>query len=335
MERGISVVICCYNSELKIRKVLTCLQNQSLKHHIDWEVLMVDNASTDGTAAVARESWKMEGVNLRVVNEPNPGISHARRRGIEDARYEIISFVDDDNWVESEWIQKVFDTMYSDLEIGIMGGLGIASFEGAPPSWFDRYESSYAVGPQGDKSGERKACLYGAGMNIRKSTWDNLKQKGFNFQLTGRKGNLLSSGEDFELSQAVILSGQKLYYCADLSFRHFMPSGRLTWDYLVRLTGSFGRSEPISGVYRSIVKGDRGFKAQKYQNRFFSLLRTTYDAVKFIPRGIRLIFIKKEGVNDHLEWVYLWNSLREKILLYGKFPKIVAEIRNGKWNQLT
>lgn len=333
MERGISVVICCYNSELKIAKVLTHLQNQNFNSQVAWEVLVVDNASTDETGAVAKESWSMEGVSLRVVNEPNPGISHARRRGFDDAHFEIISFVDDDNWVEADWIQKVYDTMYSDMEIGILGGVGIASFEEDPPEWFSAYQSSFAVGPQGDESGEHLSNLYGAGMNIRKSTWDKLRENGFNFQLTGRKGKLLSSGEDSELSQAVILSGQKLYYRSDLTFHHFMPTERITWDYLVRLTGSFGRAEAISGVYRSIIRGDRGYKAKKYQHRFFSLLRTGYDNVKFLPRHFRLFFIKKEGVDDHIKSVYLWNSFKEKLSLYPRFHSIVDELRQGKWNK--
>lgn len=335
MDRGISVVICCYNSELKIQKVLSYLQKQNFNPNINWEVLVVDNASTDRTAEEAKESWAMENVDLRVAHEPNPGISHARRRGFEDARFEIISFVDDDNWVEAEWIQKVYDTMYSDLEIAILGGVGIASFEETPPSWFAQNESSYAVGLQGDKSGERTTSVYGAGLNIRKSTWDNLQENGFKFQLTGRKGNLLSSGEDSELCQAVVLSGQKIFYRSDLTFYHFMPPGRLSWEYLMKLTGSFGRADAILGVYVSLRKGDRGFNAKKYQNRFFSLLRTAYDNVKFIPRHISLIFIKKEGSETHLKSVYLKSTLKEKISLYGRFPTIVTEIRNGKWNKLS
>jgi len=336
MERGISVVICCYNSELKIQKVLFYLQNQNIKDQLEWEVLVVDNASTDQTAEVAATSWTLEGVNLRVVNEPEPGISNARRRGFSDARFEIISFVDDDNWVETNWIQKVHDTMYSDLEIGILGGVGIASFEEEPPEWFSRYESSYAVGLQGEKSGDFQSNLYGAGMNIRRSSWNHLQENGFNFQLTGRKGKLLSSGEDSELSQAVLLSGHKLYYRSDLTFHHFMPPGRLTWDYLLKLTGSFGRSEPILGVYRSILRGDRGFNAMKYQHRFYTLLRTAGDNIKFLPRYLRLFFIQnREGVDDHLESVYLWNTLREKVLIFWKFHSIVTEIRQGGWNKLT
>ena len=335
MESGISVVICCYNSELKIQKVLSCLQDQRFKKEVAWEVLVVDNASTDRTAEVSMASWHLDGVNLRVVNESNPGISHARRRGFEEARFGIISFVDDDNWVESEWIQKVYDTMYSDLEIGILGGCGSAVSDVALPSWFHKYEAAYAVGQQGERSGEHHSILYGAGMNIRKSTWENLRENGFNFQLTGRKGKVLSSGEDSELSLAVILSGQKLYYRSDLTFKHFMPPERLNWAYLMKLTGSFGRAEPITGIYHSIIKGDQGFVAKKYQHRFFSLLRSALDNFRFLPKHIRLLFNKKEGLDDQFKSIYLWNSFREKIILYRIFPSIVAEIRNGGWNKRT
>ena len=335
MEPGISVVICCYNSEDKIQKVLTCLQDQRFKKEPSWEVLVVDNASTDRTAAVANDSWTLEGVKLRVVNEPNPGISHARRRGFDEAGFEIISFVDDDNWVEKDWIQKVFDTMYADSEIGILGGNGTAVSDVPLPAWFDRYQGAYAVGPQGDASGEHDAILYGAGLNIRKSTWENLRKEGFDFQLTGRKGKVLSSGEDSELSLAVILNGQKLYYRSDLTFEHFMPEGRLNWDYLMKLVGSFGRAEPVTGIYHSLVRGYTGFDAKKYQNRFFSLLRSVFDNLKFLPRHIRLIFINTEGVHDHYKSVYLWNSLKTKIHLYKSFPSIVAEIRNAGWNKKT
>jgi len=295
----------------------------------------VDNASSDRTGSVARECWTLPGVELRVVNEASPGISHARRRGFEDARFEIISFVDDDNWVEEEWIQKVYDTMYSDEDIGIMGGAGKAKFEGTEPAWFSSNERSYAVGLQGESSGERTTSLYGAGLNIRKSTWDNLWENGFKFQLTGRKGNLISSGEDSELCLAVILSGQKLYYRSDLTFYHVMPSGRLTWEYLAKLTGSFGRSDAILMAYVSLTKAYRGMNALKYQNRFLSLLRTAFDFIKFIPSYISLIFIKKEGSDKHLKAVYIWNNLKQKISLYRHFPSIVDEIRNGKWNKLS
>lgn len=332
MDKGISVVICCYNSESRIQKVLSCLQNQNITGQIDWEVVVIDNASTDATAQVSRDSWSLGGVDLRVVPEPNPGISHARRKGFEAARFEIISFVDDDNWVEEEWIEKVYDTMYADPEIGILGGLGVAAFEDAPPAWFKDFEAAYAVGPQAKQSGPVDSRLYGAGMNIRTSVWENLKEKGFEFQLTGRKGKQLSSGEDSELTQAVLLSGKKLYYRSDLSFEHFMPPGRLNWDYLIKLAASFGRSEPILGIYRSLVRGDEGFQAKKYQSRFFSLLRSGMDIVKFLPADFRLLFKNKEGLKDHYRAVYLRHTFKEKISLYAKFPSIVAGIRDGGWN---
>ena len=114
-----------------------------------------------------------------------------------------------------------------------------------------------------------------------------------------------------------------------------MPPVRLTWEYLKKLTGSFGRSDAILLVYVSFIKGYRGFNAMKYQNPFFSLLRSLLDFIKFIPRYISLAFIEKEGSETHLESVYLLNTLKHKISLYRRFPSIVDEIRNGKWNKLS
>ncbi|MCK5136582.1 MAG: glycosyltransferase family 2 protein [Bacteroidales bacterium] len=331
MESGISVVICCYNSEKRIPIVLDWLQKQKYHDSIVWEVVLVDNASNDKTVSVARDQWKLDMIDLRIVYESNPGISHARMRGFAEAKYEIVSFVDDDNWVETGWIQKIFDTMYSNSDIGILGGQGIASFEENPPEWFYTHQSSYAVGPQAKESGEHNSILYGAGLNIRKSSWEFLMENGFTFQLTGRKGKSISSGEDSELCLAVLLSGRKLYYRADLQFYHFMPAARIEWEYLVKLTKSFGRSGPVHDIYFSILRDYKGLDRLKYQYRFLSLLRSVYDNFLFIPWYMKLLFSKKQGNNDHLKSAYLWNSLKEKIRLYRRFPSMVTEIRNGAW----
>ncbi len=120
MINGISIVICCFNSEQRLPKVLEHLDRQILIDSIQWEVVVVDNASRDRTSDVAKELWKREDVSLKVVFEPNPGLSSARMKGIDESSYDIISYIDDDNWVESGWIQKVYDGMNKDPKIGIL-----------------------------------------------------------------------------------------------------------------------------------------------------------------------------------------------------------------------
>ena len=233
---GISVVICCYNSESRIEKVLTHLMDQEGDEGIAWEVIVVDNASTDATSRVARKTWKHGRVDMKVVSEMNPGLSHARRKGMGASRYEIISLVDDDNWVEKYWIRKIFDHMNSSPETGMMGGKGRAVFEDRAPEWFDRFQRSFAVGPQAEQSGWHYSFLYGAGLTLRKEAWNHLVDNGFKFILSDRKGASLSSGGDAELGMAILLAGYKVFYDASLDFAHFQPAGRMNWEYLVKLT---------------------------------------------------------------------------------------------------
>ena len=88
MINGISIVICCYNSENRLPKVLEHLEQQVMSESIAWEVLVVDNASKDRTAEVADKSWNREDVSIRVVYEPKPGLSNARLCGIANSSRE-------------------------------------------------------------------------------------------------------------------------------------------------------------------------------------------------------------------------------------------------------
>jgi len=169
---GVSVVICCYNAEERIVPTLQHLQRQEFNHSINWEVIVIDNASIDGTINSAKGTWDKKPVtDLFVFQEGNPGLMNARRRGCEEARYEIISFIDDDNWVESQWVQKVYDLLINNSKIGACGGKNEAVFSNKIPIWFDLFENDFAVGKQADESGvidETKGYLWGAGLSFKK-----------------------------------------------------------------------------------------------------------------------------------------------------------------------
>src|SRR5262249_17511403 len=99
--RGVSVILCCHNSVTRLKPTLAHLAGQSGIGEREWEIVLVDNASTDQTASHAQSLWQSFGApsELRVVSEPNLGLIHARVTGISSAGYEILTFVDDDNWI--------------------------------------------------------------------------------------------------------------------------------------------------------------------------------------------------------------------------------------------
>lgn len=123
MTASVSVVLCCHNSTQRLPPTLQHLAAVTVPPRVDWDVLVVDNASTDDTAACARTLWAQAGapVPLRVLSEPRQGLNYARWAGIRAARGDIISFVDDDNWVDTRWLEVITDVFVAEPRVCAAG----------------------------------------------------------------------------------------------------------------------------------------------------------------------------------------------------------------------
>src|SRR5205814_10192743 len=138
-----------------------------------WEVILVNNASIDNTAAVASQHWLAEGAPapMSIVNEPMQGLSYAREHGIATSQYNTLVCLDDDNWLDMEYLNLAAQIMIKNPAIGALGGRIDPAFERAPPDWFLPMQSEYAVGRQSQSSGditESKGHLAGAGRWLRR-----------------------------------------------------------------------------------------------------------------------------------------------------------------------
>jgi hypothetical protein len=202
---------------------------------------------------MAAGSWPQSaGAPLRVVEEPRIGLMHARERGFDEARYEFISFVDDDNWVCAEWVATVYEFMLGHPAVGVCGGINDAVFEQSAPSWFDEFRAVYAVTssqcPTGDISAT--AGLPGAGMTVRSSAWRSVLATGYRCLIIGRQGKTLTACDDWEICLAIRLAGWRIWREPRLRLRHFLPAGRLNWNYLRKLyRGSGLSSVQLDGYY--------------------------------------------------------------------------------------
>lgn len=296
---GVSIVICCYNSAARLHQTLDHLASQKVSSNILWEVLVVDNASTDNTAQIAQDLWPADSpVPLRVVREPKPGLSFARRRGFEEARYEFVSFVDDDNWVADNWVETVHKIMITHPEVGACGGRSTAVFECEAPDWFETYQSSFAVGDQASGEGdvtETRGWLWGAGLNIRKTAWERLVQSGFQFLLTGRKGAKLTAGEDNELCYGLRFLGWRLYYSPKLELVHFMPKRRITWKYLCQLKGQRDKEYVITKIYLLILNNNFIEKDSIIKLWYNEIHREVKKVLRNNVRNLDWLYYKKEG----------------------------------------
>lgn len=88
-----------------------------------WEGLLIDNASTDRSAEVARSCWQNGPAPLRLIDESPTGVRYARERGLAEARYECLGFVDDDHWVAHDWVRAAYDIISSDSSPGGVGSI--------------------------------------------------------------------------------------------------------------------------------------------------------------------------------------------------------------------
>lgn len=254
---GISVIICCFNSELRIKQTLAALNSLVIPDDVGCEFILVDNNCSDKTVEVALGTWRdfMSVIPLQVVFQKTPGLASARRRGIEVSNHPVLIFCDDDNWLTENYVELALEVLERDSMIAAVGGHGVPVFEGnGKPAWFDEYCEAFAIGRQDTNiENGRLISLYGAGLVIRRAALEFIDNAGFRPYFTGRKGKYLSSTEDTELTNVMVLCGFKLVYVKEMIFYHFMPIGRMNEAYLLRLFSAFGNDAPIRNLYHSFL----------------------------------------------------------------------------------
>lgn len=273
---GFSIVICCYNSSNRIGKCLSHIASLKVPNLLQAEVIVVDNASTDNTSIAVERHWEKlkSPFPLIQVCEPTPGLSFARKKGVGASKYEYILFCDDDNWLDKDYLNVVFKLISKNKSIGAIGGWGQAFFEEEEPEWFYKYSYLYAVGKQGtiiDNVSKDNNCLYGAGLVIKKSAWQDLFSRGFNSILTDRKGNNLSSGGDTELTYALRLAGYQLWFSQEMTFQHFMPKNRMSLDYLKKLRRAICSSRVALIPYIHELYNDPYYSFRLYRDTFYGI----------------------------------------------------------------
>lgn len=287
-KNGVSLILCCYNSSTRIVKTLQSIQNLT-PGEIPWEVVLVDNASDDDTVKVAQSCWEKKPIaDLKVVHESKKGLMHARIKGVQSAAFDIFSFIDDDNWVEEHWVVKVHSIMNGNPDLAACGGSSEAVFETNAPHWFNEFSHAYAVGFQQEHTGlvgPERGFLWGAGLTIRRAAWEQLFKYGFVSLLPGRTGTSLTSGEDSELCLSYVLLGWKLWYEKELKLKHFIPKGRLTEPYLLRVYEGFGKAETILAIYRKLIARSPNWRYSWTINVFTAIKNLVVTSFKYIFSG--------------------------------------------------
>lgn len=110
----ISIIVPIYKAEKYIHRCIDSILAQS---HADFELLLIDDGSPDNCGAICDE-YAAKDTRIRVLHKENGGVSSARNLGLDNAKGEWITFIDSDDWVESEFLDKLIGGGNADLVVG-------------------------------------------------------------------------------------------------------------------------------------------------------------------------------------------------------------------------
>ncbi len=248
-----TVAIPTYNGEHRLPELLERLRSQVNTDHFRWEILLVDNNSTDQTADVIRTfqaDWP-DRYPIRYVFEGRQGSAYARQRAVQEAESELIGFLDDDNIPAQDWVAAAYAFAHTHPRAGAYASQIHGDFEVEPPQNFRRIAGFLAITERGPQpllyDPGKKLLPPSAGLVVRKSVWSRYAPQ--TFTLKGRVGEsqgqaiaVSEPGEDLELLLHIQNAGWEIWYNPDMEMHHKIPHWRFERDYLLAMFRGIGLS---------------------------------------------------------------------------------------------
>jgi glycosyltransferase involved in cell wall biosynthesis len=258
-KQGVSIILCIYNAGEILVDTISYLKKLDTTGIDDVEMIFVDNNSTDNSLDIINNTLKeFTRFPWKIVKEQKSGLTYARLKGIQEAKFECMLFCDQDNWLSEKYLTIGMEILKKDSKIAILGGKGIAKSDIDLPDWFYDQQTYYAVGEQMPFSGavvEKGYAVYGAGMFVRKSAFIDITNKGFRFFNMSRSGKSLNSGEDTEMCHAFHIAGYKIWYDSHLEFFHLIDAYKLNLKYLEKLKMGIVSSRYVARFYLDYIYG--------------------------------------------------------------------------------
>jgi glycosyltransferase involved in cell wall biosynthesis len=337
---GLSCVICSHNGAGRIEQALRALQKQVFETKISWEVIVIDNASSDDTGSVAERIWSrfQTATPLTVVREEKLGLAFARERGLQEASHSIISYIDDDVSVCENWVEQASKIMTANPQCGALGGLGVGIFDTDPPGWFFRHQAAYVVGPQGDQAGDvtdTERTLWGAGLTVRVSAMLQLLEQGFRHILIGRQGAVLGCGEDTELSLALRLAGWRIFYESNMTYEHILPRERVNWSYLRRWYRGYGAASVGIDPYVLVRDQIDGNLDSLTQKAAWKIAASLFRLVRRPMVLIRALCADCEGDDSITQLEFEVGRLGQLLCSKSEYETNLRAVINAKWRKPT
>jgi glycosyltransferase involved in cell wall biosynthesis len=242
----ITVVLCTLNRCQVLAKTLESVAASELPESVEWEVLVVDNNSSDQTREVVEEFCSRHPGRFRYAFEPQLGKSFALNTGVREALGDVLAFMDDDVTVEPTWLQHLTAPLYG-VEWAGAGGRILPSEAFSPPRWLGLEEPYNLGGPLaglldlGEKPCRLHQAPYGTNMAFRKEAFE--KYGLFRTDLgPGAAHNTSRLNEDTEFGRRLMAAGERLRYEPCAIVYHPILENRLQKEYYLNWWFDYGRA---------------------------------------------------------------------------------------------
>ncbi len=241
LEKEISVIVCTHNPRPSfLLRTLAGLRQQTFAKD-RWELIVVDNASNTPVGIDPHDG--------RVIREERPGLTHARLCGMRHSVAPLLVFVDDDNVLAPDYLQRAIEILTAFPQIGVFGGQCIPEFEVPPAGWLRPFLGLLAIHEfdtdRWSNQRDFRAFPVGAGLCIKRDFALRYAEQlaadadRVNY---GRVGTQLMSGEDTDMVMTCIESGAGAGRFTSMRLIHLIPRERLSAEYSRRIAFGTGYS---------------------------------------------------------------------------------------------
>jgi len=239
----ITVVLCTYNRCESLAQALDSITRSALPESAQWEVLVVDNNSTDQTSQVTDEFCRRYPGRFRYIFEPQQGKSYALNAAIQEARGDVLAFMDDDVTVAPTWLQNLTSSLTDGAWAGAGGRILPARAFQVPP-WLP-LQGPYNMGGMlaffdlGEVAGELNRPPFGTNMAFRRDIFQ--EHGGFRIDMGPCPGSEIRN-EDTEFGRRLLAAGERIRYEPSAVVYHAVPEQRLKKEYFLAFWFDSGRA---------------------------------------------------------------------------------------------
>ena len=290
----LSIIISTYNNSASLMRTLLSVSEQDADKNI-WECVVINNNSTDDTveqfAAFAKEHAD---INIRLVDEPQQGLSYARNRGIVESKGQILAFIDDDETINKGFVSAYIDLFQNHGAFIAAGALKVR-YDSARPRWMSHYTEKMIANPL-DLGNEiititRTVMPTGGNMAFNREVF-NLYG---NFDTSlGRRGNELFGGEENDLFERIRDLGERIFYTPHAIVYHHIADKKLTAEYFDKLSYGVGVSKRLRAEKYGTEQ--ELFADERAKQRYTKLLALFYT-LTLQPQKAKWLVRMRKGIS--------------------------------------